>query len=126
MVVKVNAVPEGFDPMVDDCGALTEMWLHVGLQYLIPFIPTFQEVLPTVDLDEAAADERRVYVKGIGEFGNVYKFFGRLQGAATISARWYRIEEAERPTGEFLPSPLRICEFKKWGSQFRFWPRVEF
>ena len=85
----------------------------------------FRKCCPIADLDEDAADERRIYANGISELGNVYKFFGRLQDAATISARWCRIEEAERPTGGFLPSPLLIAELKKWGSQFRFWPRVE-
>ena len=100
-----------------------ELWLHIGLHYLNPFAPTFHEARPLYGYSELAPDKNRVYVESVGRFADPYKPMFAFAKCSTISARWYRLEETERPIARFVPSPLPIVLVPQWAEAERFWPR---
>jgi len=74
---KLQAEDEDEDHEAENA-SLKEVWVHVGLLYCSPWVPSFQMVEPTDDPHELPLDPRRQYIKGLGVFLKEYQLHSQL------------------------------------------------
>lgn len=124
LVLRLLTRPTCDDEPVGESDGHADLWLHIGLMYFSPYEPSFMHVEPVASVPgEVPADTRRVYIRSMGEFPSLRSAIGPLRGASTISAKWYRIEEAARPIAEFLPQPVPALLLPGFADAQQFWPR---
>ena len=124
LVVRLITGPGPGDDIAGPDAIILDKWFHIGLMYLSPYEPHFQEVLPIEDVAEAEPDRRRVWVTGAQRFVSAFVALQELQDAGTIASRWYRLEESERYVPDFQTQPLPLVELPGHSESKRFWPRA--
>lgn len=124
LVVRLLGRPSEYEAMFAESGpGIQDIWYHIGLMYKSPFEPVFMEVCPVPDLAEAPPDRRRIYVKSLHKFSCLYQAFEPFSESDVISARWYRLEEADRPIAAFSPETVLVIEMAGFSESKQFWPR---
>ena len=124
IVVRLFGRPKSLDDYFAEDEGLVEAWWHIGHMVFSPTEPCFMEVRPCDDPGEVEPSSHRVYLESVGEFPLLYQGFDKFRKSHTISAKWYRIEEANRPIAKFLPQPvpaLLLAGFA--GGAQQWWPR---
>ena len=124
LVVRVLSRPKEYEAMVvEDIGQLRDLWYHIGLMYLNPYEPTCTRVEPIGDVGETPPFHRRVYIKRMHSYVNIVKAMQPFESSDVIAARFYKLEEADRPIGTFAPHPVPVLECSGFSSSQIFWPR---
>eukprot|EP00930_Biecheleria_cincta_P095370 TRINITY_DN87333_c0_g1_i1.p1 TRINITY_DN87333_c0_g1~~TRINITY_DN87333_c0_g1_i1.p1 ORF type:complete len:1612 (-),score=257.34 TRINITY_DN87333_c0_g1_i1:89-4207(-) len=125
LVLRLRGICTDYEVLLElDNGQVgsIDLWLHIGLEYLNPFLPTFMEVRPTQPPGEVEADPRRTYVESVAakEFWFALQTFSKT---SKICAQWYRLEETSRPIAQFVPEPLPVLLLPGYEEPEQWWPR---
>ena len=94
-----------------------ELLLHVGIQYLTPFRPTFREVVASGDVNAAA-----VPIIGTNNYSTIWPTLEKLSLDLAWFARFYMIRETAMPSGSFQPAKATILPLLPGDVGKQFWP----
>lgn len=86
------------------------VWLHIGLQYLSPFRPTFQAMVPS---SASAVVDGGVSLRATGTFSAWHNQFADFELGQLYWASLFRLWEGEVPIAEVVPAEVCVHRFRK-------------
>ena len=123
LAVRLVGMKTDYESLISDGDGLVERWYHIGLHYLSPYEPSFMAVEEVADPLEVDANPKRVYVRSLHQYHEVWQGLEPFRESDTIAAKWYRVEESERPIGGFCPCPTPLLRMSGFESAQQWWPR---
>ena len=113
LVANVMGCPQvddgdGIDDALLDESAFPAEWWHFGLQSWSPYRPTILRAKQASDPCELPPDANRVYIESLGECDTVHTAMSRFASSASVSLRWYHLEESDRPIALLTPQRVPV------------------
>ena len=99
------------------------LWLHIGLQYLNPFVPTMMKVVVVPNPGETAESADRVYVQATIGCAVLHKALPWLRGRRTVDMRLYELEETARAIPRFIVDVVPLVPLQGCREALRVLPR---